>query len=72
MPLLSRCVSVLLGPRAFERRYAKRSGDTVDELRSLGRVVRRCRCGDPICEGWQMVSREAAAEIDDPTKPWAR
>lgn len=56
----------------FERAYAARSGLTVERLRALGRVVRRCDCGKDGCEGWQSVSQEAAAEIDDPAKPWAR
>lgn len=56
----------------FERRYAERSGVTVERLRELGRVVRPCTCGDDLCEGWQSVSRDHAAEIDDPEKPWAR
>lgn len=55
----------------FEREYAEGSRMTVEELRRY-RVVRPCSCGDAICRGWQMVSHEAAAEIDDPDKPWAR
>jgi hypothetical protein len=47
----------------FERLYAERSGLTVEELRALGRVVRPCRCDYELCEGWQSVSHEAAAEI---------
>lgn len=56
----------------FERRYAERSGMTVEELRDLGRVVRPCSCGEEGCGGWQSVSEERAAEIDDPDKPWVR
>lgn len=46
----------------FECGYAERSGLAVEELRALGRVVVRCRCGAPECEGWASVSREAAAD----------
>lgn len=57
----------------FERRYAEQSGVSVARLRAMGRVVRPCDCGaEGYCEGWQMVSKEYAAEIDDPAKPWAR
>ena len=56
----------------FERAYAARSGLSVSELREMGRVVRPCGCGEEGCEGWQSVSAEAAAEIDDPAKPWTR
>jgi len=56
----------------FERAYAERSGITVEQLRELGRVVRPCTCGEDYCEGWQSVPVPTAAEIDDPSKPWAR
>jgi hypothetical protein len=55
----------------FERDYAERSGVTVEWLREH-RVVRPCDCREEGCDGWQSVSREFAAEIDDPAKPWAR
>jgi hypothetical protein len=55
----------------FERQYAERSGVEIDWLREY-RTVRPCDCGEPLCEGWQMVSHEAAEEIDDAAKPWAR
>jgi hypothetical protein len=55
----------------FEAAYAERSGVTVAWLRKY-RTVRACDCGEDGCEGWQSVSYEAAAEIDDPEKPWAR
>ena len=42
----------------FEREYAERSGVTVEWLRAHGRVVRRCRCGEEGCEGWQSVARD--------------
>lgn len=48
----------------FERAYAERSGITVEQLRELGRVVRPCHCDYEECEGWQSVSKEAAAELD--------
>lgn len=56
----------------FERQYAEGSGVTVEWLREQGQVVRPCDCGLEGCSGWQSVSAEAAAEIDDPEKPWAR
>jgi hypothetical protein len=43
----------------FERRYAERSGTTVEWLRRLGRIVAPCRCGEAICEGWQSINRES-------------
>lgn len=46
----------------FERNYAERSGLTVEQLRLHGRVVVRCRCGDPLCEGWASVSSDAASD----------
>jgi hypothetical protein len=61
-----------LSAEQFEREYAERSGVTVAWLREQGRVVRPCNCGDDFCAGWQSLSKEAAAEIDDPEKPWAR
>lgn len=48
----------------FEREYAERSGLSVAGLRELGRIVVRCGCGDPSCEGWASVSREAASDYD--------
>jgi hypothetical protein len=48
----------------FESAYAARSGITVDELRALGRVVRRCECEADDCPGWQSMSLERAAEYD--------
>ena len=45
----------------FERAYAGRAGMSVEQLRSLGRVVRPCSCGDDLCEGWQSISAEHAA-----------
>lgn len=61
----------VIGREQFEREYAERSGVTVEWLRER-RTVRRCGCGEDGCRGWQMVSYERAADIDDPTKPWAR
>ena len=48
----------------FERDYAHRSGISVERLRELGRVVVRCRCGEPECEGWASVSRENAVDYE--------
>lgn len=49
----------LISREEFERAYAERSGITVERLRELGRVVRRCRCGEEWCEGWKSVSRRS-------------
>lgn len=46
----------------FERAYAERSGMTVEQLRELGRVVVRCWCHEPECDGWASVSAEAAID----------
>lgn len=48
----------------FERAYAERSGMTVEKLRSLGRVVVRCRCGELGCKGWASVPQEMASEYE--------
>jgi hypothetical protein len=61
-----------LSAEQFEREYARRSGLSVQKLRECGRVVRSCDCGAIGCFGWQSVSRDHAAEIDDLQKPWAR
>ena len=42
----------------FERRYAERSGVTVEQLRAWGRVVASCDCGEPGCEGFQSINAE--------------
>lgn len=60
---LKRIVRFLRGRPAltaaeFERAYAERSEVTVEWLRAQGRVVRRCKCGDEMCEGWQSISQE--------------
>lgn len=44
----------------FEAVYAERSGVTVEWLRTHGRVVVPCACGDEICEGWASVPADAA------------
>jgi hypothetical protein len=55
----------------FAQEYADRSGEPLEWiLESL--TVRPCDCDYEECEGWQMASHEHAADIDDPTKPWAR
>lgn len=30
-----------------------------EDLRSLGRMAAPCNCGDPICQGWQMLHIES-------------
>lgn len=61
-------ITALWRAAGFERRYAERSGLTVQHLRDLGRVVRPCRCGDESCEGLMSVSRECARDEDG--TPW--
>ena len=39
----------------FERTYAERSGITVEQLRSYGRIVQACDCGHETCQGWASV-----------------
>lgn len=63
---------IAISAEQFEHAYAARSGMSAEKLRALGRVIRPCHCGSDDCEGWQSVSHEIAAEIDDPSKPWAR
>lgn len=48
----------------FEKKYASRSGLTVDRLRELGRVVVPCGCGEDDCQGWASVSRDSAADYE--------
>jgi hypothetical protein len=48
----------------FEAGSARRSGMTVDTLRSYGLIVRPCRCGEPGCDGWQVVTRAFAELLD--------
>lgn len=52
------------GAAEFERAYAERSGVTVEQLRGLGRVVVRCWCDEPGCDGWASVSAEAAVDYE--------
>lgn len=47
----------LIPASRFEKRYAERSGNTVSELRRLGRIVVPCECCDRECRGWKSVSR---------------
>lgn len=46
----------------FERAYARRSGITVKQLHKLGRYAKPCNCGEEICEGWQITSKQREAE----------
>ena len=39
----------------WARRYAARSGVTVEWLKAQGREPRECSCGEDGCEGFQMV-----------------
>lgn len=41
---------------AFARRYAERSGVTVEWLRAHGQIAVPCRCDYDGCEGWQMAT----------------
>lgn len=48
----------------FEQQYAERSGITVEQLRSMGRIVAPCDCAEDICEGWRSTTAERLAEED--------
>lgn len=37
---------------------------TVEQLRAHGRVVVRCWCDEPECEGWASVSADAASDYE--------
>lgn len=39
----------------FEAEYAQRSGTTVQHLHAWGRFGAPCDCGEPECEGFQMM-----------------
>ena len=51
-------LSQIAGALRFEQAYAERSGITVEQLRSTGRIVVPCKCGEESCEGWQSVNKE--------------
>jgi hypothetical protein len=36
----------------FEKRYAMRSGLTVERIRGYGLYPESCECGDESCQGW--------------------
>lgn len=40
------------------------SSSAAEDLRARGRVVVRCWCGEPECEGWASVSAEAATDYE--------
>lgn len=42
----------------FEHGYATRSGVSVARLHQLGRCAVPCDCGDEMCDGWQMLTRD--------------
>ena len=42
--------------------YASRSGVTVEWLKEQGFHAEPCDCGDETCQGWQMVSKDAAPD----------
>ena len=46
----------------FESYYATKAGTTVEQLRSYGRVVVKCRCGEGNCKGWASINKEFAEE----------
>ena len=41
----------------FEKRYAKRSNLTVEELRELDVIIESCDCDYKLCSGWQAVTQ---------------
>ncbi|MCU1518484.1 MAG: hypothetical protein JWQ75_3205 [Pseudarthrobacter sp.] len=38
--------------------YSERSGIPLEELLATGRVVATCRCGDEMCDEWQLTRPE--------------
>lgn len=46
----------------FIKRYCKRSKITEDKLNKFGRFAVLCDCGESICEGWVMVSKETVLD----------
>jgi hypothetical protein len=45
---------VLKDMEKFEKKYAKDSDTTVEQLHKLGRYATPCDCGEDGCKGWQM------------------
>ena len=43
----------------FEQWYARRSGTSVEWMRSMGRQVKSCDCGESFCSGWGMTHADA-------------
>jgi len=42
----------------FEQGYAERSGKTVEAIKTIyGLEAIPCDCGEEICQGWQMISK---------------
>lgn len=54
-------VHPLISKEQFTQEYAERSGVTVSMLLDRSVVV-RCRCDDPMCEGWAMVPKSCAED----------
>lgn len=44
----------------FEASHARASGRSVEQIRELGYVVLRCKCGARDCMGWAMMQRDQA------------
>lgn len=64
-PILPMPTPIALTAALFEAEYAIRSGLSVLELRDIGRVVKRCRCGAAGCRGWQSISADNAAFAEE-------
>ena len=47
----------------FEKRYAKESNLTVNDLNQLGLQSEVCVCGEDECPGWQMVLTPLAIDV---------
>ena len=60
-----RLTEQLDSPLKFERWYAKQCGVAVEGLRSWGRVVIPCECGDEGCMGWASMSRDIAEDYKE-------
>lgn len=58
-------LAMVLRASEFERRYAERSGVTVEQLHSWGRFPEPCHCQGHMCTGWQMGHQWEDAIIDD-------
>ena len=52
----------------FEKRYAKGSGVTIEELKGLGFAAVPCDCGEGKCAGWAAMFDRKHEPVDDDTR----